>query len=239
MSDGTIVSAQAVSAKVFIWHTVSEMELSRMPDARVTGVWMDPTATHALVSVTVGSALGSTTELHYVHAKWKKPRVLSKVKQKGVRITAVAWSSSNLSETSSGYESFCVCALEECSVRERPHRKHCLVLQKQAKKSLDPAEADYFVAPHCRPVILGTDKGKLLEISLEEKDKKDGPVKELYNFEDVPEPIRGIEQQDLSGDRLLLLVATPSRLYVFVGGPTSDALFASYPDSAGRGNLAI
>lgn len=87
--------------------------------------------------------------------------------------------------------------------------------------------------PRCRPVILGTDNGKLLEITLNEKDKKDGPIKELYDFEDVPEPIQGLEQQTLPGDKTLLLVATPSRLYVFVGGPILEALFASYPDSAG------
>ena len=70
---------------------------------------MEPTATHALLSVTVGSALGSTTEMHYVHAKWKKPRVLSKLKQKGLSITAVAWNFPKLSEASSGYVGLCVC----------------------------------------------------------------------------------------------------------------------------------
>ncbi|BDA49156.1 Vacuolar protein sorting-associated protein 18 homolog [Coccomyxa sp. Obi] len=164
---------------------VSELELSRVPDARVTGVWMDPTATHALVAVTLGSALGSTTEMYYVHAKWKKARALSKLKPKGLRFTSVAWNHAKLSEASSG------------------------------------------------PVILGSDNGKLLEMNLEEKDKKEAPVKELYNFEDVPEPIHGLEQQELPGDRSLVLVATPSRLYVFVGGPTLEALFQSYPDSAG------
>ncbi len=80
-----------------------------MPDARVTGLWMEPTATHALVTVTVGSALGSTTEMHYVHAKWKKPRVLSKLKQKGLSITAAAWNHAKLSEASSGCVSCRVC----------------------------------------------------------------------------------------------------------------------------------
>ena len=64
-------------------------------------------------------------------------------------------------------------------------------------------------------------------------------MKELYSFEDVPEPIHGLEQQELPGDRTLVLVATPSRLYVFVGGPTLVALFQSYPDSAGGHNCCI
>lgn len=81
---------------------MSELELSRVPEARVTGVWMDTTANHALVAVTVGSALGSTTEMYYVHAKWKKARALSKMKQKGLRFTSVAWDHGKLSEASSG-----------------------------------------------------------------------------------------------------------------------------------------
>jgi hypothetical protein len=72
-----------------------------------------------------------------------------------------------------------------------------------------------------------------LEIVLDEKDKKDAPVKQLYDLEDVPEPIKGLEHQCLSGDKSLVLVATPTRLYVFMGGPTLEAVFASYPDSAG------
>ncbi len=64
-------------------------------------------------------------------------------------------------------------------------------------------------------------------------------MKELYNFEDMPEPIRGLEQRELPEDRMLVLVATPTRLYVFVGGPTLEALFVSYPDSAGGRMLSL
>jgi hypothetical protein len=73
----------------------------------------------------------------------------------------------------------------------------------------------------------------LQELSVEERDKKDGAPRQLYDFEDVPEPIRGLQQQPLPGGRALVLVAMPARLYVFVGGPTLEMLFKSYPDSAG------
>lgn len=67
---------------------------------------MDPTTTHALVAVTVGNTLGSATEMHYVHAKWKKSRVLAKLKQIGLHVTAVAWDATKVSESSSGYVDF-------------------------------------------------------------------------------------------------------------------------------------
>ena len=84
----------------------------------------------------------------------------------------------------------------------------------------------------CRPVIVGDDKGQLLEVILDEKEKRDPPVKPLYSFEDAPERITGL-QQHLAQQRTLVLVATATRLYVFVGGKDLEPLFASYPPSAG------
>ena len=84
----------------------------------------------------------------------------------------------------------------------------------------------------CRPVIVGDDKGQLLEVILDEKEKRDLPVKPLYSFEDAPERITGL-QQHLAQQRTLVLVATATRLYVFVGGKDLEPLFASYPPSAG------
>ena len=80
--------------------TVSELELSRAPDAHAMHIWADRTATHAIIAVTTGNTLGSSSELHYVHAKWKKPKVLSKLK--GTRISAVAWDQAKVSEGSTG-----------------------------------------------------------------------------------------------------------------------------------------
>ncbi len=84
-----------------------------------------------------------------------------------------------------------------------------------------------------RPVIVGDDKGKLLEVTLEEKEKRDPVVKALYSFEDAPARITGL-QQHLAQQRTLVLVATAARLYVFVGGKELEPLFATYPESAGK-----
>ena len=85
----------------------------------------------------------------------------------------------------------------------------------------------------CRPVIVGDEKGKLLEVLLDEKEKRDPLVKALYSFEDAPERITGLEQHTAQ-QRTLVLVATTTRLYVFVGDRDLEPLFASYPDSAGE-----
>ena len=80
---------------------------------------------------------------------------------------------------------------------------------------------------------MGDDKGQLLEVVLDEREKRDPPVKALYSFEDAPARITGL-QQHLAQQRTLVLVATVSRLYVFVGGKDLEPLFAAYPESAGE-----
>ena len=84
---------------------------------------------------------------------------------------------------------------------------------------------------------MGDDKGQLLEVVLDEKEKRDPAVKALYSFEDAPARITGL-QQHLAQQRTLVLVATVARLYVFVGGKDLEPLFASYPESAGKRHFA-
>ena len=89
-----------------------------------------------------------------------------------------------------------------------------------------------------RPVIVGDDKGQLLEVVLDEKEKRDPPVTALYSFEDDPARITGL-QQHRAQQKTLVLVATVTRLYVFVGCKDLEPLFASYPESAGNTILLI
>ena len=64
---------------------VLDVELSRAADASVRGLFVAPTGSHTLCTVQVET----TTEVHYIHSRWKKAKVLGKLK--GVHITAVAW----------------------------------------------------------------------------------------------------------------------------------------------------
>jgi hypothetical protein len=79
---------------------VSEVELSRAPDASATAVRVDDTGLHALVSIKSGNTLGSTAEHLYIYSKWKKAKSIPKLK--GTNITAAAWNAATVSEGSSG-----------------------------------------------------------------------------------------------------------------------------------------
>ena len=80
--------------------TVSEVELSRAPDASATAVRTDDSGAHALVSIKAGNTLGSTAEHLYINSKWKKAKPIPKLK--GLNITAAAWNAEAASEASSG-----------------------------------------------------------------------------------------------------------------------------------------
>lgn len=79
---------------------VSEVELSRAPDASATAVRVDDTGSHALVSIKSGNTLGSTPEHLYIYSKWKGAKSIPKLK--GTNITAAAWNAATVSEGSSG-----------------------------------------------------------------------------------------------------------------------------------------
>ena len=66
-------------------HAVAEMELSKVADARATGVWMDSTGAHVLCAITTANA----AEAHYAHARWQKSRALGKLR--GILLSCVAW----------------------------------------------------------------------------------------------------------------------------------------------------
>ncbi len=79
---------------------VSEVELSRAPDASATAVRVDDSGMHALVSIKSGNTLGSTAEHLYISSKWKKAKPIPKLK--GINISAAAWNAELASESSSG-----------------------------------------------------------------------------------------------------------------------------------------
>ena len=73
-----------------------EIELAKAADALVVGLYMDKSGQHVLAAIQTSGV----SELHYLHAKWKKPRLLNKLK--GVHITALAWHPTDVSDASTG-----------------------------------------------------------------------------------------------------------------------------------------
>ena len=76
--------------------SVIEVELSKASDAQFGGIFLDPSGHHVLVNLRVSGI----SELHYLHSKWKKPRLLSKVK--GTDVTAIAWHPKDTNAVSTG-----------------------------------------------------------------------------------------------------------------------------------------
>ena len=75
---------------------IVELELSKDPAAEATGVWLDPLGVHCLATVKLTNGF----ESHYWHRKWKKTRLLNKLK--GLHPTAVAFHPIECTESNTG-----------------------------------------------------------------------------------------------------------------------------------------
>ena len=96
--------------------------------------------------------------------------------------------------------------------------------------------------PTSHRILLGTTKGVILEATLDEKEK-DKHVKKLYDLSEGEQqqgggggggPISGLameafpDQAPEDGDKYLIIAATPTRQYQFIGGPTFERVFERY-----------
>lgn len=74
-----------------------DLSVGRTGEQSIHKVFVDPGGSHCIATVTgVGGA-----ETFYTHAKWPKPRVLSRLK--GLLVNAVAWNRQQITE---GYYCF-------------------------------------------------------------------------------------------------------------------------------------
>eukprot|EP00884_Botryococcus_braunii_P001644 jgi/Botrbrau1/11480/Bobra.0360s0007.1 len=161
---------------------ILEVELSKAAGARAKRVWMDAEAHHMVVCVALGggpSGPPPSQETHYLHARWKKSRVISKLKN--LDLSCLAWDPTHTSEASTG------------------------------------------------EVVVGSEKGTVHTFTVEERDKKEGAVKLVYDMSERREAVRGAAQQPLARARTLLLLSTPTRLFVFVGSGTASEVLSTYP----------
>ncbi|KAI5058038.1 hypothetical protein GOP47_0026208 [Adiantum capillus-veneris] len=84
-----------------------------------------------------------------------------------------------------------------------------------------------------RDIAIGTSGGQLFETSLDEKEKKEKPLKLLYELRELNEPIIGVQMEASSVGqqvRYFLMAITPTRLYSFTGLGSLEATFAAYAD---------
>lgn len=79
-------------------RAVLELELTRHADVFIKGVWVSPSGQHTIIALQIGTV----PETHYLHANWKKSRVVSKLK--GISVSCVGWNRLQENSGSTGYD---------------------------------------------------------------------------------------------------------------------------------------
>eukprot|EP00887_Chlorella_sp_A99_P003324 scaffold26.g3324.t1 len=183
---------------------VAELELAKSGDVRVRRLFVDPVGCHALVTT---QGVGGALDTFHVGPDWKRARLLTKLR--GVALTSVAWS---------------------------PTINPCMISE----------------------AVLGTDAGALLELNVVDGGKKER-VRQLHQLQEGGGPVAGLALIQLAGRpgsramgggpaatvstatntavedptrKLLVLALCGTRLHAFCGGPSLEALFASYSGDA-------
>lgn len=86
-------------------------------------------------------------------------------------------------------------------------------------------------------IAVGTSEGQLFETSLDEKEKKEKPLKLLYELSELKEQIVGLQMETSSTGpqvRYFLMMVTLTRLYSFTGLGSLEATLAAYANRAVR-----
>lgn len=77
-----------------------DLSIGRPGEQSIHKVFVDPGGSHCIATI-IGS---SGADTYYTHAKWKKPRILGKLK--GLVVNAVAWNRQHIIEGRSVLSSF-------------------------------------------------------------------------------------------------------------------------------------
>eukprot|EP00877_Chromochloris_zofingiensis_P007678 jgi/Chrzof1/3163/Cz12g14060.t1 len=201
----------------YIWdefgnERVIETELTRQPDSRVRGLFVDPGGTHNIINIKSNTVV----ETQYLHKRWQKPRTLSKLK--GVVVTAVGWQK-QVAAAASGAGGDDDGGGSEAGGSSSQHKGGAQSEVSGSEQQLEHTTGD---------ILIGTEAGSLHTLHIEEKSKKEGPFTLLLDFKDRRKAICSVEQEVLPNGRRVVLVATPGSLYIAAGGPSLEAVFARY-----------
>ncbi|WIA14238.1 hypothetical protein OEZ85_002776 [Tetradesmus obliquus] len=188
---------------------VSEVELTK-PDNRIKSLYIDPRGAHVLACVKTANNF----ELLYVHSSWAKPRQLSKLK--GLAVTAVGWQKQPSSTEDEQ---------QQQQQQQRPGSGSSR--SKGAAAAGEGADEDELLFS-TGDIILGSGSGSLQTTCQEARAKREGAASLLLDFKDKRKAMCSIEQEQLPGGRRVVMMATPSALYIAAGGPGLQGLFGRY-----------
>src|SRR4051812_9473883 len=65
---------------------LEDIEITRKAEEKIHKIFLDPTGSHLIISM-------ENEDNYYLHMKWKKPKIMSKMK--GVIVQSVAWDRQN------------------------------------------------------------------------------------------------------------------------------------------------
>ena len=176
-----------------------EIVLSKRADDRIHKVFLDPTGNHGIISMENG-------QVYYMHTKWSKAHLLSKVKN--VIIESIAWNTAFGTETSTK---------KILIGTNRGHIYETCIEEKDKyfKKVHDLIFDDLSVPSSTSSSSSSSTPSNDLTTTT--------PVSGLY-MELFPSSADAGE----AGQKWFVMAATPNRQFQFIGGPTFEALFAKY-----------
>ncbi|GIL52118.1 hypothetical protein Vafri_8045 [Volvox africanus] len=224
---------------------VKEVEVvtsKQSADHRISAAFMDPGANHVLVSVRgpmggagggSGAAVHHSHEVYYVHRRWPRARALAELRSGGA-LTAVAWCLRQ--------------QVEEIPAVGSPGAGGRKGVPSSTAGSISVGESS------TGPILLGTEIGALLELVLDERQKREAPPKSLIEGLAVKDPRRGgaggghaaspastststssaaaftsLYQISLPSGRKALLASTSSHLRIWVTPPAGGSAAAVSP----------
>nr|CAD1822911.1 unnamed protein product [Ananas comosus var. bracteatus] len=79
---------------------------------------------------------------------------------------------------------------------------------------------NYFLSASTKEVILGTENGQIYETAVDEVEKREKYVKQLFELTELREAITGLQMETASvgnATRYYVMAVTPTRLYSFTG----------------------
>lgn len=166
---------------ILFWSTEFDLSAGRPGDQSIHRVFVDPGGCHCIATI-VGQG---GAETFYTHAKWTKPRVLSKLK--GLVVNVVAWNRQQITEGSQLIAYLAIVLL--LMYNEDPCSTYFIFCLRFWFN---------FNVVSTKEVILGTDNGQLHELAVDEKDKKEKYIKFLYELTELPEAFMGLQVYLLS-----------------------------------------
>lgn len=217
-SNNIILISFSKQCSVLRWNldqdTMDEVVISQKADDKIYKVFIDPSGQHSFVSLYNGN-------VYYVNSKWKKCHSMSKMK--GIVIDSMAFlPSSMISATSTGYFLIGTTrgAIYECLVDDKDK-------DRQFRKLFDLSECGS--ADLSLSVTISQDSAAQSKVRGASSTALSIAGLHIDTFSDDPvAPVAassGSESSAGSNRAVVVLVATPTRLYQFVGRLTGAGEF--------------